>query len=346
MLEGVDSCSTQKTQTVGNIFPTRHTRRTPGYHSKSGPHCNDRKAKPSCPCSTTNDDFATDSCRQYRASVAEQPDIDAVVFSGGGARCFWQAGFWEAVRSALPVPTAISAVSGGAAVAAILFAGGWSRFFAKFLELAASNERNVRLRNFLRRRPVFPHPAISRESFLHAVSARALQALRTGPDFHIVISHPPRLLGARLGALLAVAAEEMEKRLTGRLSSRWVRGLGFHSSVVRARECHTPAALVHAILQSSTAPPMFPVTRHNGYLALDGGLVDNVPLSAVAECRRPLVLLSRPERALPVGGREVYACPSGTVPVSAWDFSSPDKVIETFELGRRDGARFREDLAA
>ena len=94
------------------------------------------------------------------------------------------------------------------------------------------------------------------------------------------------------------------------------------------------------------APPMFPVTRHNGHLALDGALVDNVPLSAVAECRRPLVLLSRPERALPVGGREVYACPSGPVPVSAWDFSSPDKVIETFELGRRDGARFREELAA
>lgn len=278
--------------------------------------------------------------------MPDQRDIDSVVFSGGGARCFWQAGFWEAARSALPVPTAVSAVSGGAAVAAILFAGGWSRFFARFLELAESSERNVSLRNFLRRLPVFPHPAISRQSFLHAVSAQALQALRAGPDFRIVISHPPRMLGARLGALLAVAAGQLDKRLTGRLNSRWVRNLGFRSSVVRARECDTPDALVHAILQSSSAPPIFPVTRRNGNLALDGGLVDNVPLSAVAECRRPLVLLSRPEQDLPVGGREIYACPSETVPVSTWDFSSPDKVIETFELGRRDGARFREDLAA
>lgn len=277
--------------------------------------------------------------------MPKQPNIDAVVFAGGGARCFWQAGFWQAVRSSLPVPSAVSAVSGGAAVAAILFAGGWSRFFAKFLELAADNERNVRLRNFLRRRPVFPHPAISRESFLHAVSARALQALRAGPDFRIVISHPPRLLGARLGTLLAVAADEMERRLTGPLNSRWVRGLGFHTSVVRAQECDTPDALVHAILQSSSAPPMFPVTRRNGRAALDGALVDNIPLSAVAECRRPLVLLSRPERALPRGGRAVYACPSEPVPVSAWDFSSPAKVVETFELGRRDGARFRENFA-
>ena len=277
--------------------------------------------------------------------MREQSDIDAVVFSGGGARCFWQAGFWEAVRSVLPVPTAVSGVSGGAAVAAILFAGGWSRFYAKFLELAARNERNVHYRNLLRRSPVFPHPAISRESFLHSVSARALRALRFGPDLRIVISHPPRLLGVRLAASLAVLFDEIERRMTRRAISEWVRRLGFQSSVVRASECDTPEALVHAILQSSTAPPMFPVTRREGRVALDGALVENVPLSAVADCRRPLVLLSRHERALPAGGREIYACPSETVPVSSWDFAAPEKVVATFELGHRDGVRFRGNLA-
>ena len=276
---------------------------------------------------------------------AEQPGFDAVVFAGGGARCFWQAGFWLAVRSALATPSAISAVSGGAAVSAILFAGGWSRFYDRFLELATSNDRNLRLRNLLRRRPVFPHPAMSRASFLHAVSARALQALHAGPDFRIVIAHPPRLLGARLGAMLAVAAEEVERRLTGRLNTYWARRLGFDTSIVKAHECGTPDALVGAILQSSTAPPMFPITRRNGRVALDGALVANVPVAAVADCRRPLVLLSQCEQTLPVGSRALYVCPSEPVPVSAWDFSSPDKVVQTFELGSRDGARFREALA-
>lgn len=277
--------------------------------------------------------------------MPEQPDIDAVVFSGGGAKCFWQAGFWEAVGSALPIPKAVSAASGGAAIAAVLFAGGWSRFFEKFLELASSNERNVYLRNLLRRHPVFPHPAISRESFLHSVTIRALEALRAGPDLRIVISHPPQLIGARLAALLAVAVEEMEKRLTGRTISDWVRRLGFHSSVVQARECDTPEALVHAVLQSSSAPPIFPITRRNGRAALDGALIDYVPLAAVADCQRPLVLLSRPEPHLPAGGREVFACPSAPLPVSTWDFASPEKVIRTFELGRHDGGRFRKTLA-
>ena len=267
-------------------------------------------------------------------------DIDAVVFSGGGARCFWQAGFWQAVQAALPRPAAVAAVSGGAALATILFAGGWSRFFPRFLELAASSKGNVQLGNLLLRRPVFPHPRISRDSFLHSVSAQGLRRLYAGPDLRIVISHPPRLLGAGLGSLVAAAVSGIEKHLTERLRVRWLTRLGFRTTTVRARDCRTPEELVHAIFQSSAAPPVFPVTRRNGRPALDGGLVENVPLSAVAECRRPLVLLSRHVRDLPRGGRELYACPSKPVPIRTWDFSSPDKVVETFELGRSDGALF------
>lgn len=273
-------------------------------------------------------------------TASDFSDIDAVVFAGGGARCFWQAGFWQTVKAALPHPAVVGAVSGGAAVAAILFAGGWSRFFPRFVDLVATNKGNVHPDNLLRGQPMFPHPRISRESFLHSVSLRGLDRLCAGLDFRIVISHPPRWLGALLGSAVAAAVEELEKRVTRRLCRRWVKALGFHSCVVRACDCRTPEELVHAIFQSSTAPPIFPVTRRNGTPAIDGGLVENVPLSAVAECRRPLVLLSRHQRELPGGDREIYACPSAPVPVSPWDFSSPEKIIETFELGRRDGERF------
>lgn len=273
-------------------------------------------------------------------TASDFSDIDAVVFAGGGARCFWQAGFWQTVKAALPHPAVVGAVSGGAAVAAILFAGGWSRFFPRFVDLVATNKGNVHPDNLLRGQPMFPHPRISRESFLHSVSLRGLDRLCAGLDFRIVISHPPRWLGALLGSAVAAAVDELEKRVTRRLCRRWVKALGFHSCVVRACDCRTPEELVHAIFQSSTAPPIFPVTRRNGTPAIDGGLVENVPLSAVAECRRPLVLLSRHQRELPGGDREIYACPSAPVPVSPWDFSSPEKIIETFELGRRDGERF------
>ena len=275
-----------------------------------------------------------------------QGDIDAIVFSGGGARCFWQAGFWQEVQHALPRPSVVAAVSGGAALAAVLFAGGWSRFFPRFVELTASSRGNLQLGNLLRRQPVFPHPRISRDSFLHSVSPHGLRRLCAGPDLRIVISHPPRLLGARLGSLVAAAVSEVERHLTERMRAHWLTRLGFRTTTVRARDCRTPEELVQAIFQSSAAPPVFPVTRRNGRPALDGGLVENVPLSAVAECRRPLVLLARHLPRLPRGGRALYACPSRPVPVATWDFSSPGKVVETYELGRSDGVEFLRERQA
>ncbi len=249
------------------------------------------------------------------AYFSAHDDIDAVVFSGGGARCFWQAGFWRAVKDALPSPAVVAAVSGGAALATILFAGGWSRFFPRFLELAASSGGNLQLGNLLRWRRVFPHPRISRDSFLHSVSLPGLERLCEGPDLRIVISHPPRLLGAWLGSVAAAAVCGIEKGLTKRLCPLWVGNLGFRTSVVRARDCSTPEELVHAIFQSSAAPPVFPVTRRNGRPALDGGLTPPEPYGDLdrtwqpfpsrpctrvrRRCRLPISasLLTRPHRA-------------------------------------------------
>ena len=42
--------------------------------------------------------------RRRRAIPPGKVDIDAVVFSGGGARCFWQAGFWQAVTDRAAAP--------------------------------------------------------------------------------------------------------------------------------------------------------------------------------------------------------------------------------------------------
>lgn len=41
--------------------------------------------------------------------------FDAVSFPGGGNRCYWQGGFWEAAASALDIaPARVVGVSGGA----------------------------------------------------------------------------------------------------------------------------------------------------------------------------------------------------------------------------------------
>jgi predicted patatin/cPLA2 family phospholipase len=46
--------------------------------------------------------------------------FDQLVLAGGGNRCWWQAGFWNALNEAVPQhPTKIVAVSAGAATACL-----------------------------------------------------------------------------------------------------------------------------------------------------------------------------------------------------------------------------------
>jgi len=75
---------------------------------------------------------------------------------------------------------------------------------------------------------------------------------------------------------------------------------------------------------------------------LDGGLVDNVPVEIVSEARSTLVLLSRrydPTHIPDVPGL-TYVQPSRETPVAKWDYASPERIQETYDLGRRDGEAF------
>ena len=48
--------------------------------------------------------------------MGDAQPFEAVVFAGGGCRCFWQAGFWEVAAPALGwQPRVAGAVSAGAA---------------------------------------------------------------------------------------------------------------------------------------------------------------------------------------------------------------------------------------
>jgi predicted patatin/cPLA2 family phospholipase len=84
----------------------------------------------------------------------------------------------------------------------------------------------------------------------------------------------------------------------------------------------------------------------NGLTVLDGGLVDNVPVHAVAGGRgKTLVLLTRhyPPGTIPRDSDRIYVQPSEPIPVSKWDYKNPEGIQATFDLGKNDGRRFLEN---
>jgi predicted acylesterase/phospholipase RssA len=268
--------------------------------------------------------------------------FDAVVFSGGGCRCFWQSGFWSVVSAELAAdPRIVVGVSAGAAFACAAITGLTELVLEDFKRRAANNERNVYPRNVLKKDRVFPHEAIYRGSLMANLDARTLERLQTGPELRVLLARPPRWLGARSGLAVGMAAYALDRREL-RVHARWGSRLGFSPEVISARSCREPAELVQLILDSSCMPPLIPLYRRGERIVLDGGLLDNAPADYVGPARSTLVLLSRRygEAKLPRVEGRTYVEPSSDIPIAKWDYTSADLIQQTFDLGRRDAEQF------
>lgn len=282
--------------------------------------------------------------------------IDALVFAGGGCRCFWQVGFLEtAGERATIAPRHIVAVSAGSAMAAMMLGGRVDRGRDRFAALTAANPRNLYPRNLLGPERVFPHFRMYREVLLDALDATAIAALAAGPPVDVLLTRPPERLPTTGALLVGFAAYALDRRLRDAVHPTWPRALGYRPELVRvqdvlaahAGDARAAAEAVAAlILASSCTPPVTPYFRYGGRPVLDGGIVDNVPAFAVpGHCKRALVLLTRRYPAGRFAGdpRRRYVQPSRPIPISKWDYTSPELLQATYDLGRRDGECFEPD---
>jgi predicted acylesterase/phospholipase RssA len=287
----------------------------------------------------------------HRQSVSEEPAVspptarepyDAVVFAGGGCRCFWQAGFWAEAAPALDLaPAVVGAVSAGSAFACAIFAGVVDDVLLEFQRRVRSNPRNVYPANAVRGAPVFPHERIYRETILATLGPAALARLHRGPDIRVTVARPPRGLGMGQVFLMAALAYQGDN-LTKPVHAQWGRRLGFTEEAISLRSCATPEEVADLILHSSCSPPALPLYRRAGRVVFDGGLVDNAPAHVVQPARHTLVLLTwhRALESLPRIPGRTYVQPSRPVPIDKWDYTSPERVQRTYDLGRRDGEAF------
>jgi predicted acylesterase/phospholipase RssA len=240
-------------------------------------------------------------------------------------------------------PRVIGAVSAGAAIACAASLGRIDAVLASMKRRTAANPRNLHPGNWLRGEPVFPHERIYRETILEHLGGSAIERIHAGPDIRVLLSHPPAWLGARSSLPLALVAHGLE-RLTRRrrLHAIWGRRLGFRGEAISVRRFRNAEELCALILQSSCTPPLTPHYRRGGRAILDGGLVDGAPTALVRESRSSLVLVPRhlPPSHLPRRPGCTYVVPSRPVPIDVWDYTSPDRLQQTFDLGRRDGEAF------
>ncbi|WP_445356997.1 patatin-like phospholipase family protein [Microbulbifer sp. ANSA002] len=280
--------------------------------------------------------------------------FDQVVFAGGGGRCTWQIGFWEVIADQIKLkPRVLTGVSAGAMIAGLILIGRATASVDYFSSVFNANPRNVYWRNLLGKAPVFPHYEIYREGIQELFSDR-FKDLKSAAELRVAVSRPPNWLPASVALAVGGAIYYSNKYLHRKMHPKAARRLGYKQDFFCAQECTDIGEFTQLILSSSCTPPFTPRLSLVGKKVLDGGVVDNVPVEGIDPGEgRVLILLTRRYRGFPdwftqSQGRQLwtYVQPSQSPPISVWDFTNPEGLINAYEIGRRDGRIFMQNMLA
>ncbi len=275
--------------------------------------------------------------------------FDAIGFAGGGNRCYWQSGFFEALNARHPQrPTYYVAVSAGAYHCAMNLAGVGERVRAAAFAFAERKMPDIDWSALRRRRSPLVVGALFRDFLAEQFGRAELAALHDAPPILIQLSAPPAWMPGGVAALGSITAYQIEKRLTGGAHSKAGSYLGLKPAWISTHEIDSPAMLVDALMATSSVPPFMPVGRIAGRAHLDGGLVDNPPLRRLMETEktggRTLLLTTRYGKLPPSAPERIVVGPSEDIPVDKFTVGDAAGLRHAYEVGRRDGAAFAEKL--
>jgi predicted acylesterase/phospholipase RssA len=275
-----------------------------------------------------------------------------ITFAAGGNKSFYQFGLMRRWRDQLlPRVGAVAACSAGACVAALLLSGREGLIEEFWGQRCVGVTRNFEWRRLLAGRRPTPHGELYRELLLHAFADGGFARVRSQPFPLLVLTTAfPARMPAFAAALLGLCAYNFDQG-RGKAEARpsLARRVGFTPLVFDARACASAGELADLIIATSATPPFTPVGRVRERRLLDGGIIDPAPAflaEASPGVERSITLLTAPLAAPAprASGRHLYIAPSEPLPVRTWDFTRPDLLKATIELGERDAELYADRL--
>ncbi|MFD1341991.1 patatin-like phospholipase family protein [Litorisediminicola beolgyonensis] len=265
-----------------------------------------------------------------------------LVFSGGGLRCFWQGGFMSVLGQDRSFrPERITGVSGGALAGAAWIAGLERRLLDEMCAEFDKQDSNLDLFD-----PdedgITPHQRLYCEVVDRIIDAEAAQKIAEGPQFQILLAFPPETGFPTLTGMGMAATYEAELHLVNSPHFSWAEKFGLTSTLVDANQAARDGDLVNLICAAAVIPPVFEPPLWHGRRVVDGGMASQAPLPEPDE-GETLVLLTRDYRRLPEVEGRTYIAPSSETPADKIDFTSPEKLKDTWAHGEADARRILDD---
>jgi hypothetical protein len=271
--------------------------------------------------------------------------FDGISFAGGGNRCYWQGGFFEAASAKLDLKAPLmTAASAGSFALAYSLLGIGPRVRELVFAACGPQVRNFDFRGWRAGKPLYPVGAMYFDLLREVLDEMALGKLQSLADIQIAVARLPRGMPPLLGAGLGIGAYQLEKKLFHPVHPTFGRKLGIRQEFVAVRGLKHASELHDLIVASGGVPPFMPVTKIGDRPAFDGGLVDNVPVAPLEPIERAggrtLVLLTRQYKRIPEIPGRLYVQPSEPIAVKQFDVTNPDGIRHAYELGLKDGAAF------
>jgi predicted acylesterase/phospholipase RssA len=270
---------------------------------------------------------------------------EAIAFSGGGNRCYWQGGFFEAVseKRDLKAPL-MTAVSAGSFALSYSLLGLGPRVRELVIAACGPHLTNIDFKGWRAGKPMYPVGPMYLDLLRNVFDDAALKRLQSIADIQVAVARLPRGLPPMLGAMLGIGAYQVEKKLFHPVHPTFGRKLGIKQEFVGVRDLKQASDLHDLIIASGGVPPFMPVTKIGDRPAFDGGLVDNVPVAPLEPVERAggktLVLLTRRYKKIPEIAGRTYVQPSEPIPISQFDITSAEGFRNAYELGLKDGKAF------
>ncbi|ETX14009.1 phospholipase [Roseivivax halodurans JCM 10272] len=263
---------------------------------------------------------------------------DQLVFSGGGLRCFWQGGFLEVVCKEHRIePKRITGVSGGALSATGFLSGREHALYEEMCAAFREQHVNHNAHSLFDEKDggLTPHQEIYCEVVAKVIDREAEMRIADGPQFQILIAHPPvSKLPATTGTAMALAYQS-ELYIKSSPHFGWAEKMGLTSTLVDANQAARDGKLVDLVCSAATIPPVFKPPNWDGKPVIDGGMADQAPFPEPDD-GETMILLTRRYRNLRQDDRLTYIAPSEETPVDKIDFTDPEKLGLTWQQGEAD----------
>lgn len=266
-------------------------------------------------------------------------DPEQIVFSGGGLRCFWQGGFLtELEKTCTLAPKRITGVSGGALAGAAWIADVERTLLDTMCDAFAQRDSNLGLFD-ADEDGITPHQRLYCDVVKQVLDDAACEKIAHGPQFQILIAHPPSTGAPTLTGTALAAAYEAELHIMNAPHFAWAEKMGLDAHLVDANQAAREGLLTNLVNAAAVIPPVFEPPLWQDRRVVDGGMADQAPMPD-PDRGVTMVLLTRDYKRLPdIEGRH-YISPSKETPADKIDFTDPQKLRDTWAQGERDARRY------